>query len=127
MKSRFATAIIVATHIALVAYAARADDNSWTAASGEWEAGSNWSLGVPPTNTQSTILITNDTTKTVTIDATTSGSFPDTLTINDLTVSAPVKSTNTLFLSNAGIGTPLQIQDQLTIGDGGFLLITVPQ
>lgn len=124
MKSRFAAAIIVATLAIFVAYAARADDNSWTAASDKWETGSNWSLGVPPTNTQSTILITNDTTKTVTIDATTSGNSPDTLTINDLTVSAPVNSTNTLFLSNAGIGTPLQILDQLTIGDGGVLLIT---
>src|ERR1039458_4062085 len=125
MKSKFTTAIIiVVTHVVLIAFTTYADDNSWTAPSGKWETGSNWSLGVPPTTTQSTVLITNDTTKTVTVDATTSGSFPDTLTINDLTVSAPLDSTNILFLTDAGTNTPLQIQDQLLIGDGGYLLIT---
>src|SRR5580704_11662291 len=77
----------------------KAQVNSYTnSANGKWEDSTNWSFGGPPASTQS-IFITNAITKTVTIDATTTNS-PFTLTINDLTVSAPAGSTNTLFLNN---------------------------
>src|SRR5437870_7033211 len=61
-------------------------DNSWnTTASGSWQTGGNWSLGIAPASTQS-VFIVNGNSKTVTIDATTSGSFPGTLTVSNLTL-----------------------------------------
>jgi len=103
---------------------ARADTNSWINGSGKWEAAGNWSLGVPPTNTQSAVLITNAASKTVAIDATTAGSFPDTMTVSNLTLSAPAGSTNALFLNNAGVGTSAHILNSFALGDGGALLVT---
>src|SRR5439155_4385996 len=86
----------------IMAYQALAivSGNSWTnAASGKWELGANWSVGKAPDRFH-TIIISNAPSKTVTIDATTSGSFPTNLTMLSLTVSAPAGSTNTLLLNN---------------------------
>ena len=83
--------------------------NSWIGASdGKWETSTNWSLGVPPSITDAADFITNATTKTVTVDATTSGSFPDSMTISNLAIGAPSGSTNTLFLDNAGLNHTTQ-------------------
>jgi hypothetical protein len=124
MRTKLAGAFVVTTLLGFVALTVQADDNSWTNGSGQWETGSNWSLGVPPTNTQSAILITNAATKTVTIDATTSGSFPDTMTISNLTLSAPTDSTNTLFLSSAGTTVALHILQDVHVNRGGGLSVT---
>ena len=100
--------------------------NSWINTNfGKWETNSNWSLGVAPTNTQSGIFITNAFSKTVTIDSITSGSFPGTMTISNLTLSAPASpvSFNTLFLNNSGIGTPLRILNNFTISSNATLLV----
>jgi hypothetical protein len=102
-----------------------AQNNSWTNnVSGKWETGANWSLGVPPTNAHS-VFITNAFSKTVTIDATTSGSFPTTMTITDLTVSSPPGTVNTLALLNSGTATPLRVLQNsfignLTVSNGAF-------
>jgi T5SS/PEP-CTERM-associated repeat protein len=102
----------------------QAQGNSYTNnADGKWEDGANWSLGVAPTNAHS-IFVTNAASKTVTIDATTSGSFPESMTINSLTLSAEIGSTNTLSLNDPGTNTPLVIQTIITIVSGGALIVT---
>ncbi len=98
--------------------------------SGKWEDGPNWSLGTPPNSTQSAISIANPVTKTVTIDGATSGGSPATMTISNLEISgslAPILNTllatNTLFLSNAGTNTPLNIIGNLSLDDQGAQLV----
>ena len=97
--------------------------NSWTDSNGKWENSNNWSRVAPPSSSDSADLITNAGNHTVTIDAVTTNT-PSTMTINNLTISAPANSTNTLFLNNAGTNTPLHILDSLTITTGGALTIT---
>jgi hypothetical protein len=98
--------------------------NSWTnTAGGKWELSNNWSLVVAPTNTQ-TAFITNALSKTVTIDSITSGSFSNTMTVSNLTVSGIFPSTsNRLSLENSGTTTPLRILNGCTISTGGTLLV----
>ena len=98
--------------------------NSWAAASGKWETTTNWSTGSAPSLNDASDLITSAGNKTVTIDATTSGSFPGTMTIADLLVSAPLTSTNTLSLAGAGTNTPLLVLNRVRINNRGALFIT---
>jgi hypothetical protein len=99
--------------------------NAWINSSdGKWETAADWSLAVAPSSSDASDVITNAGKKTVTIDATTSGSFLSTLTINNLTVSAPGGSTNTLFLNNAGTNTPLQVLGVLTLGTDGAMVVS---
>ncbi|MGD0649829.1 MAG: fibronectin type III domain-containing protein [Verrucomicrobiia bacterium] len=101
------------------------DQSRWTnTGSDKWEGSDNWAFGRVPSTSRSAVLITNATTKTVTIDASTSGSFPSTMTISNLALSSPTGSTNTLLLSNAGTNTPLTIINQCTISTNGLLIIT---
>jgi T5SS/PEP-CTERM-associated repeat protein len=101
------------------------EGNSWiSGAGGKWEAAAHWSLTIPPDSLQS-IFISNAPSKTVTIDATTSGSNPSTMTNRNVIVSAPAGTVNTLFLNNAGTTTtPLQILNSLTITSGGAVAVT---
>ncbi len=110
----------------LLPAAANAQANSWsnTAAVGFWHDSTNWSLGVAPSSDQTGVFVTNAGTKTVTIDATTSGSHPGTMTVSNLTVGGVGTATNTLFLNNAGLGTPLSILQSLIVTNGGALSIT---
>src|SRR5580658_4377422 len=96
--------------------------NSWIDGSSKWQTATNWSLGVAPSLSDSADYITNANTKTVTIDATTT-STPSALIISNLTVSAPLGSTNTLSLTNAGTATPLRVLNSLTISNGGALSV----
>jgi T5SS/PEP-CTERM-associated repeat protein len=93
----------------------------WTnAASGLWRDGTNWTGHIAP-NITSFIRITNDNTKTVTIDALT----PSTnLTVQSLTLSAPPGATNTLLLSDVGTNNPLTFQTGLELQDGAALRVT---
>ena len=93
--------------------------------SGKWEVSTNWSLGAPSATDFSYITNLVPTTPiTVTIDATTSSSFENTLTVADLTIGSPSTSyANSLFLVNAGISTPLQVISNLTTLPGGALTI----
>jgi len=98
--------------------------NSWIAGVGKWETATNWSSGQAPSLTDSADLITNAGNRTVTIDATTSGGFPNNLTISNLTVGAPLNSTNTLLLSNAGTNTPLAVRNNVRVTSGASIFIT---
>ena len=90
-------------------------------ASGKWETGGNWSYGLPSIADPAD-LITNANSKTVTIDAVTTNT-PSALSINNLTVSAPLGSTNTLFLNDASTATPLSILNALIIGTNGAVVV----
>ena len=94
--------------------------NSWTnSVSGKWETAGNWSAGAP-TITHSANLITNATTKSVTIDASTTAG---TLTISNLVVAGPAGTVNTLQLTNAPAAT-FHVFNSLVVSNGGALLIT---
>src|SRR5580658_8888221 len=98
---------------------AQAQTNSWANPSrGFWDDAESWSLGVRPTNSQS-VFITNAPSKTVTIDSYTSGTYPESMMISNLTVSAPGGGTNTLFLNNAGLTTPLSVLNTLDVATNG--------
>ena len=134
MKSRLVTILIAillgifcdSTFIPTASGQGTNSNNSWTNTvndTSKWETGSNWSLGIPPSTFQS-VLITNRVTaaprenrqKTVEIDSTTANSFPGSMTISLLTVSAPSADQNTLFVSNTG-SIALTIKASLTISN----------
>ncbi len=82
--------------------------NSWTnPASAAWES-MNWSLGVLPDSSQE-VMITNTGFKAVGISPSTRANFPDSMTVSNLTVSAPTNAFNTLLLNFFGTGTPLEV------------------
>ena len=98
----------------------------------KWEDAANWSGGAPSIG-QSETFITNAVNanaglrfRTVTVDSATSSS--DTMSINNLTLSAPGTGLqgnhNSLFLNNAGSETALQILNTFTITSGGAVNIT---
>jgi hypothetical protein len=102
----------------MVVYAGKT--NSWTnSVSGNWNNGTNWSLGGPPYILLEQVLITNAASKTVTND----GAFPSTMSVSNLTISAPSGAINTLFV-NAGTNTPLRIVNACIISNGGALVVT---
>ena len=105
---------------------AAAQSNNWaTAASGKWEIGGNWSVGTP-SSSDTADLITNATSKTVTIDPATtlSNSLNQCLSIANLIISAPAGTANTLQLINPGTSIPLKISNGLTVNSGGAILVT---
>jgi hypothetical protein len=96
--------------------------NSWTnTVSGLWNDGQNWSANQPPGSGFTYIVITNDGTKTVTIDSSTSGGA---LSIDRLRLSAPSGSTNTLLLTGLTSGNPLQASGNVDINLGGAVVLT---
>ena len=97
--------------------------NSWIDGSAKWETATNWWLGTGPSSGDAADLITNAGNNTVTIDGTTAGSFPGTMTIRNLTVSAPGAAINTLFLDNAGTNTPLRVWGVLALGTNGAMVV----
>ena len=122
----FTCGIVCVTLVCLgVADAAAASQpNSWISSSttGLWQNSSSWSLGAPPaTANQTGIFVTNAVSKTVTINSSTPAGN---MTINDLTVKAPVGVVNTLQITNVGAATPLRILNGCTISSGGAVLIT---
>jgi T5SS/PEP-CTERM-associated repeat protein len=115
-----ALCILTSTFLSSVAHA---QTNSWANPSrGFWDDTESWSLGILPTNAQS-VFITNAPSKTVTIDSYTSGNYPESLTISNLTVSAPDGSTNTLFLDDAGLTPPLSVINTLDVDTNGALVV----
>ena len=96
--------------------------NSWTnLSSGLWSAPLNWSSNQAPNNAFSTILITNASSKLITIDAATPATN---LTIQRLTISAPSGSTNSLALVDVTTNLPLQLSAGLTVDRGGVLTLS---
>ena len=102
---------------------ARAQTNSWTnSASGNWEDPS-WSSGQLPGINQ-TILFTNEVSKTLTITSSTAQSFPATLNVDSVTISAPPGSSNTLVLTNVPPQTPLTVQSLTLAQDCSMALFS---
>ncbi len=100
-----------------------AQTNSWISPTrGYWDDYTKWSLDLAPSaNGQTLILITNDVSKTVTIDSFTADNYPASMIISDLVVAAPGLATNTIELSEIGTNTPLQVLDMLIVTNGGVL------
>ncbi|MGD0060432.1 MAG: LamG-like jellyroll fold domain-containing protein [Verrucomicrobiia bacterium] len=97
--------------------------NSWTDSSDKWENAADWSLGVAPSSSEDSDYVTNANTKTVTIDATTATNALASLTIHNLTVSAPLGSTNTVLINNAGMAIPLAVLNTLAIDNNGAVVV----
>lgn len=94
--------------------------NDWTnPVSAPWES-SSWSLGVLPAENQ-TVNITNAGYKAVDIDSETVATFPDSLTMSNLAVSAPSNALSTLLLNYAGLNTPVRVLNGCGIGANGTL------
>ena len=93
----------------------------WTnVVSGFWQDGTNWTGHTPPDIT-AFLQITNDNTKTVTINAQTPAAE---LTVQMLTLSGPPGVTNTLLVADAGTNNPLTFQTGLDLQSGAALRIT---
>ena len=128
MKSHVVNSLKLAAFITLAGSSlpALAAPNIYTNIfSGKWEVSSNWSLGAPSATNSSYITnLAPITPITVTLDATTSSSFTNTMTVANLTIGSPAISyTNTLFLNNAGISAPFHVISNLTILPGGALTL----
>ena len=105
----------------LLASQTQAQVNSWTKpASGKWEE-AYWSAGTLP-GTNQAILITNANWKAVMISATTSASFPQTLTVDSITLASPTNTFNVLLLNYAGVATPLRVH-ALTVASNTALTL----
>jgi hypothetical protein len=96
--------------------------NSWTSpTSGNWED-MNWSLGVLPATGQ-TVIVTNHGWKAVAIGPNTVANFPQTMTIDALTVTSPGTDTvNTVLLNYVGLQTPLAAKS-IYVGTNAALVV----
>jgi hypothetical protein len=93
----------------------------WTnSLSGFWQDGTNWLEQAAPEITSS-VQITNDVTKTITLNELTPGTN---LFIVRLLLSAPPGATNTLLLSNVGVTNPLTMNTGLELQSGADLRVT---
>ena len=100
--------------VLLVIQTGDAQTNSWVGAvSGYWDD-PHWSLGALP-GTNQTILFTNAGWKALGITANTAQKFPQTMSVDSITISSPTNSFNTLLLSYVGFQTPLKV-NALTVG-----------
>ena len=116
MTPRILSIITLGIALTLSAHGAT---NSWIDGNSKWENTNNWSLGMAPSINDSADLITNAGSNTVTIDATTSGNSPSTMTISNLLVSA-----NRLLMFSAGTNVPLHILNLLTLTNGATMVVT---
>ena len=124
MKATSYVGVVLAVAYLVFPPTVRAQTNSWISPTrGFWDDYTKWLLNVAPSNSQSA-YITNGVSKTVTIDSITSGTYPDTMTVSNLYLSAPDGLTNTLDLSDAGLSSPLHILDTFSISGGGLLYLT---
>jgi hypothetical protein len=121
---------LLAIGLCLVTVSAKAapTTNSWTGSSTNyWDNDGDWSLGQSPndTNVNGYTFITNAASATVFIDRDDPEFYYWELTVSNLTVGAPIGTTNTLSLTNMNIGgdVPLTIINSLVISNGGVLQI----
>jgi Bacterial TSP3 repeat len=139
MKSRFLTTLIailwgIAFGPAFIPTAGGQTVDSWTnntrGTEFKWETAAEWSLDTPPSLAQTDIMITNrfvgsgPFARTVSIDATTASGAPDSMTINNLTLSSPSTTLNNNLHVNSTGATPLTIDHSLTISSHGVVVIT---
>lgn len=98
-----------------------ADDHA--TGSGSWEDPSLWSLGQTPSSSDDNDDIDNTIGSALTITGTTTGSFPSTLQINNLSIGS-ASAANSLTLDATASGSvPLTIASQLTVDQTGTLNI----
>lgn len=98
---------------------ATAQTNSWTSpVSGNWED-LTWSLGVRPAAGQD-IAITNGGWKAVQLTHATAVNFPGSMSVNSITLDAPLNTENTLFLDNVQVSSPLTA-GSITTGTNTFI------
>jgi hypothetical protein len=97
--------------------------NSWTnSTSGKWED-ANWSLGELP-GTNQTILLTNAGWKALAIDPSTAENFPDSLSVDSVTISSPAYSFNRLLLNYSGFQTPLIVRSLSIDGNSAMTMLS---
>jgi hypothetical protein len=95
--------------------------NNWTnPVSARWDSPANWSLATLPASNQ-TVYITNAGYKAVNIDYATITGSSNSLTVSNLSVSAPSNALSTLLLNYAGLGVPLKVQNGCVIGTNGTI------
>jgi len=95
--------------------------NNWTNhVSARWDSSTNWSLKILPAWNQM-VNITNEGFKAVDIDSATFATHSNSVTISNLTVSAPTNGASTLLLNYAGTAMPLKVLSGCTIGTNGTL------
>jgi hypothetical protein len=95
--------------------------NSWTnPLSAPWEGSTNWSLGQLPGSNQ-WVMITNAGYKGVGISSSSVSNFPASMTVSNLTISAPANALSTLLLNYSGTTTPLRVLNGCTISTNGSL------
>jgi T5SS/PEP-CTERM-associated repeat protein len=88
--------------------------------SGSWGNTNDWSSHTLPDDT-STVMVTNNLSKTVTIDSAVAALN---LTIASLNVYAPTGSINTLLLNNGDTNNPLFMFNSLRVDPGGVVEVT---
>lgn len=116
----FQSQVAILIFIILSSLASAQPLNSWTnPASARWED-MFWSLGILPGETQS-VYVTNAGYKAVGIYDTTLSQYAESLTVSNLTVSAPDSASSTVLLNYTGLSLPLRIRNQLLIGTNGTL------
>ena len=102
-------------------HVARAQTNSWTnSASGNWED-SYWSLGVLP-GTNQAILFTNVGLNVLTIGPNTAQNFPETMSVDSVTIAPPAGSAHILLLNDAGFQTPFTA-NQFNVASNAMTLL----
>ncbi len=75
--------------------------NSWIFAGSDlWETGTRWSRLVPPSPDDSLVLITNATTKTVSVTASTFSTAPNSVNNYNIVLNGPANVTNTLRIAD---------------------------
>jgi len=89
--------------------------NVWTKTTDGYWHEAHWSLGHVPTWKDYSVVLTNAGFKTLEIDGNTTTDYPDSLKLNALILDAPEGSHNSLWLNNAGLSVPLQINSTLRI------------
>ncbi|HXI84802.1 MAG TPA: hypothetical protein VNL17_12020 [Verrucomicrobiae bacterium] len=98
--------------------------NSWSFPGNDlWENGARWSRTVPPSSADSLVLITNATTKTVTVTASTFSSAPSSVNNFNIALSGPTGVTNTLGIANTPAGTPFT-SVYLSIGTNAVAIVS---
>ncbi len=95
--------------------------NNWiNPGSARWDSAGNWSLATLPASNQ-TVNITNLGYKAVNVDGATFANFPGSVTVSNLSVSAPTNALSTLLLNYAGLSTPLKVLNNCVIGANGTI------
>ncbi len=112
----------VAAAIAFTSTSASAQVNSWiNPTSGNWDDPVSWSLGELPDGSQS-VQITNSGWKAVAINPSTPVNYPNSMTVNDLTVRGAWDTENVLLLNYFGTDVPLTVLNGLTLQDDGRIV-----